>query len=1649
MKRANIYLVHLLCLTLIITGFISRQAEPATWRNPHSSGAGGPDAAPQDGLSKLSTLELAGLTNSNARSHASTAFNQQPLRFEANLGQTDPQVKFLARGLGFSLFLTSTEAVLSLRKDEGEEAEDKKMSPASSAILQRPSRRASQTSLRMKLLGADRAASVSGQGQLAARTNYFIGQDRKQWRTNVPTYTSVRYSEVYPGIDLIYYGNGQQLEYDFVIAPGASPQAIALSFAGAEQITVDAGGDLVLRTAAGEVRQQKPVIYQDRDGKRQSVTGGYVLKNGEEIGFEVGPHDASLPLVIDPIISYQVIGGLRGDEIGYGIATDRDGNIYVTGFTNSTDFPVTPGAFQSTLGSPILPFPPPVPQGGDAFVAKLDSSGNILYATYLGSSNTFSVEMGQGIAVDEAGNAYVAGRASNGFPVFNGMNSANGGIFLAKFNPNGGVIFSSRINAGGSFTSFPGSFFLNVGLGLDSQGNTYLTGQNYVIKVNPSGTSLVYNTSLFADVSPQSITADAAGNAYVTGHSDVAGGRNIFVKKFNPSGAELYSRAFGGIGDGTFDFEYGRSIAADSNGNAYVTGITNSSDFPTMNAFQSVYGGSSTDGGDAFLVKLDTNGNTLFSTYLGGQGFDSGFGVATDLAGNAYVTGTTRSTNFPVKDAFQQAPNNPPAEEIFITKFYPDGMVDFSSYYGSQFTENGYAIAVDPFGGDIYITGDTASGENGGGFDIITHAAFVVKIESGDTDGDSLLDTWEQQGVTVDGAGNVSVGNTGNGEFIDLPAMGSDPLHKDIFVHADWMDPLRPHDSAIRRVVEAFDKAPVMNPDRRWGIHLHVDLGPNSLMDNVKKLTWGTRSKAGLVPFAFEIGSYDMETKDFHFNPQVDFYKDVRFGPARRARVFRYCLFANKLTGLLNSGIARGAPATDFLVTLGFGVVPTVGGTRLQQAGTFMHELGHTLGLDHGGGDEIGYKPNYLSVMNYHFQFDGLFRNDDSRELNYSVRRLPTLDEAALGEAVGIRDPDNHDTFWLFPPTSPCASNPDYYYSLPYPALDWNCSNSLTAGTVNLNLRFDPDFPNSPPIKLEGFADWANLRYDGGGRIGQLGAVPPNPMTTINNEVDVNTLLNLKPPALRDAENRAPIDDVTYAPLGGDFPLDVTFDGSASTDSDGGTIVSYAWDFGDGSTATGAVVSHTYTQPGLYYATLKVTDNEGNINLVPLQNRVEVNCTFAINPTAQSFPVVGGNQSVNVITQGECFWKAASNDNWIKIISGHSGEGNGPVSYRVEANPTTASRTGTLRIAGQTITIEQEGIVCAYTLTPTTFNFGGSGGTGDVAVEVDNACEFLAVSNDDWITIDGGNSPTRVTNPSSGGFSFTVAANTTSSSRTGTLTVAGQTVTVHQSGPTADCSFTLSPATLTLPANGSSGSFLVQTLDGCSWTATPGADWISLSFGLSGTGLGAVSYEIAPNPDPTPRSATITVADKIFTVRQGGKFNDVPVGHLFYDQIGKLSARGITLGCGGGNFCPDSSVTREQMAAFIIRALGEFNPPQPASQRFSDVPASSLFYSFIEQMAVRQITVGCGSGNYCPTSVVTREQMAAFIIRALHEAGYVPPAPAGQRFLDVPLSSTFANHIEEMAVRGITVGCGGGNYCPQAAVTRGQMAAFLVRAFGL
>jgi len=602
--------------------------------------------------------------------------------------------------------------------------------------------------LRIKLRNANADAKVTGTDELVGTSNYFIGNDPAKWRSGVPTYAKVKYEGIYSGIDLLYYGNQRQLEYDFIVAPGADPRRIAFDVRGAKRIRQDGQGDLVFKIGDDEIRWHKPVAYQEKNGARQSVAARYAITDTNRVGFELATYDANRPLYIDPLIYSTYLGG-SGNDNGNSIAVDSIGNVYITGSTNSTNFPTV---------NPLQP----TNAGGsnDAFVAKINPSGSALvYSTYLGGSGN---DRGFGIAVDSAGDAYVTGSTNSfNFPTMNPFQPGYGGVsdaFVAELNPTGSaLVYSTYLGGGGS----DGGFSIAV----DSLGNAYVAGSAganfplvgqpfqgvfggildaFVAKINPSGSGMAYSTYLggSGDDFATGIAVDSAGNVYVTGLTGSpsnskhfptknplqpyfgGGAYDAFVAELNPSGSALvYSTYLGGSGD-----EYGFGIAVDSAGNAYVTGYTTSTNFPTMHPLQPANGGSY----DAFVAKINPSGSALvYSTYLGGSDYDKGLGIAADSAGNAYVIGYTFSTDFPTKNPLQ--PANGGSNDAFVAKFNPSGSaLVYSTYLGGGGYDYGQSITVDSTG-SAYVTGDTNSGDfptknplqpaNGGSYD-----AFVAKI---------------------------------------------------------------------------------------------------------------------------------------------------------------------------------------------------------------------------------------------------------------------------------------------------------------------------------------------------------------------------------------------------------------------------------------------------------------------------------------------------------------------------------------------------------------------------------------------------------------------------------------------------------------------------------------------------------------------------------------------------------------------------------------------------------------------------------------------------------------------------------------------------------------------------------------------------------
>jgi hypothetical protein len=653
------------------------------------------------------------------------SFGRQPLAFEPNVGQTDAEVKFLARGKGYQLFLTETEAVMVMGSPNASEAAERLGARQPSAALwdgfgfceNREFTELSNTFesgagaprsktltsgldapgsvecspsplhsrvLRMRLVGANDSPQVKGDAELPGKVNYFIGNDPARWHKNVPTFGRVQLAGVYPGVDLVYYGNEGRLEYDFVLSPGAEPNQIALEFDGADRIELDAHGDLIAWVAGREVRWQKPVVYQEFDGQRIEVAGAYRLDGGSltyqakgshRIGFELAAYDRSQPLVIDPVLVYSsFLGGSGNEGYPYGaassIVSDSQGNAYVVGHTDSLDFTIT-NALQSVVGGI-----------NDAFVAKLSPSGELLFSTYLGGAvGTGPFDFASGVALDTAGNIHIAGHTlSEDFPLVGPLQSAFGGEWDA------------------------------------------------------------------------------------------------FVTILSYDGAEIrFSTYWGGTHAEAF-----YSVALDPSGNIYLTGLAtegegeSNTDFPVHNALQPQYRGS----GDAVVVKLSAGGTgVVYSTYLGGSRGEGGGCIVADAEGFAYIAGSTDSFNLPVTNAYQPrfTADGPGAgyyyDNMFYARITPHGSaLSYCSYFAAKGYHRFEGLALGPHG-DLWLTGQVDYQQSG----LATPGAFLTSVPldsyfksivarfnatNGMLAAATYLDRGVPHDIAVDAAGNAWVAGT-------------------------------------------------------------------------------------------------------------------------------------------------------------------------------------------------------------------------------------------------------------------------------------------------------------------------------------------------------------------------------------------------------------------------------------------------------------------------------------------------------------------------------------------------------------------------------------------------------------------------------------------------------------------------------------------------------------------------------------------------------------------------------------------------------------------------------------------------------------------------------------------------------------------------
>jgi len=648
---------------------------------------------------------------------------KRALRFEPNVGQSEAATQFVARGSDYTMLLTGTQMVMLLDDRANPKSQDFK----------------SRTAVKMSLVSGSNSGAVEQKSILPSVTNYYLGREARNWHTAVPNYGKVSFNEVYPGIDVVYYGQEGKLEYDFVVRPGADPGRIRLKFSGADSLRVNPSGDLVVKAGDREIIQRKPFIYQQIGGTRRQVSGEYrVIKGTQEVHLALAMYDRSLTLVIDPVVVWATYLGGTTNDYGQGVSVDSSGAAYVVGKTSGS-FPLL-NPTQGSAGGGI-----------DVFVTKYSSGGTLVYSTYIGGAGD---DTETSIAVQPTGEAYITGTTAGSFPLLNAAQGSIGGLqdaFVAKLTATGALSYSTYLGGPGNDAG--------KGIAVDSTGTAYVIGDTagpsfpasgpgqgtfgggasdaFVTKYNPAGT-IAYSTFLggnLADIGG-GIAVDSAGTVYVAGttagafpilngaQTSLGGQRDAFLAKLSSTGTLSYSTYLGGIND-----DAGLDVGIDSAGSVFVTGFAGPA-FPTVNAAQPTFGGGAYD---AFVTKFGTAGQIIFSTYFGGPGTELTRGIAIDGGGSVYIGGSTFST-LPIVNAVQPTYGGGTGD-AFVAKFNGAGVIRYATYLGGSGEDTGTDIAVDNTGA-AYLSGYVLFGpfpvKNAAqpAFGGAAWDAFVVKISA-------------------------------------------------------------------------------------------------------------------------------------------------------------------------------------------------------------------------------------------------------------------------------------------------------------------------------------------------------------------------------------------------------------------------------------------------------------------------------------------------------------------------------------------------------------------------------------------------------------------------------------------------------------------------------------------------------------------------------------------------------------------------------------------------------------------------------------------------------------------------------------------------------------------------------------------------------
>ena len=1164
--------------------------------------------------------------------------NKVPLAFEKNQGQTLQSVEFLARGAGYSVFLSRGNARVALRHDKS----------------------AAPVAVDLRLLGASRNPKVATRVALPGHVNYFLGNDPARWRTDVPTFGRVEYSSVYRGIDLAYYGNQGRLEYDFIVAPGAHPDAIRLTVDGARNVHVSDGGDLVLETEGGPVAFRKPVTYQEIAGVRRPVESRYVLAGAREVRFAVGAYDSRHPMVIDPSLVYSTYLGdaSGGSGPNTAIAVDSSGNAYVTGTVSLPDYPLVNAEQSFYTGNSAI------------FVSKLAPDGSsLIYSTYLGGSG---LDNSRAIAVDSTGSAYVAGQTqSTDFPVQNAIYSTLKGsqdAFVTKFSASGSaLVYSTYLGGSGTDSAY--------GVAVDTIFDVYLAGQtnspdfpvtskayqasangscSFVTKLNPGGTALLWSTYFGQNCSAgaAAIAVDAHRGVYLTGNAvsglpvtagapqPVFGGglTDAFAAKLISTGVSLaYCTYLGGS-----QIDSGTAIAVDAGDNAYVAGYTQSPDLPvTASAIQPAYGGNQ----DAFVAKLNSTGTAWsYLTYLGGLRADQANGIAVDSSGNATVVGSTSSTNFPRVAALQpslagnQVPiykttnggaswkasatgfNGDanylfnaividPASDSHLLAVSGEGLLYESSDSGASWAPNSFfsqggatvaTVAFSPAGGTVYAGGGTAvysssdSGATWGPAGTVPPPMFPpwwCDIMNLAVDPNSPSTLYMGGGTIYWGVNYAAKSTDGGATWADLSGL---PVDATVTAFA-----INPKSSNTVYAASTFWNG-------EGGLFKSTDTGT----------TWPPLSIAGLQnPNVTAVVINPSQPAVVYAVANGSVYKSTNSGSS-------WALASTGLTDYaFQLAIAPSNPAVLYAATL-LGVFVSSNGAASWKPAGLVQDLIWGLAVDLAS-------PGVVYAMS------------DDRPDGFVAKINPAGTKLLYSTYLG-------------------GTNADYAYGV---ALNSSGDALVTGGTIS------PDFPFTP------------------------GALQPvTGFPRLEQWSTFVTRIRSTTPAC--SYSPAPAAYILY-PAGGlaDFSV-VAPSGCAWTATPSASWITVIRGAGPGvaplavsvAANTGAARSGT------------ITIGSASISI----SQAASGCTYSLSTNSLSFPQSGGSQSVNVTAGAGCPWTVMELPLWLTVTSGVSGTGDGTVTLAAAPNlfPRTRSvmppteevgAPGAINIANQSVSVSQGG----------------------------------------------------------------------------------------------------------------------------------------------------------------------------------------------------------------------------------------------------------------------------------------------------------------------------------------------------------------------